>query len=174
MRTFFVMLCCIFFAATVHATCNDKMPASTPNSQLIDNGDGTVTDLKTELMWKKCLEGFSGDSCGKGSLDSFTWQEALEQPGIVNTGSGFAGYTDWRLPNIKELISIVEEQCSNPAMNVDRFPYTSSSTLHVWSGSPHYVYSGYAWYVDFSNGNSSSNYGQRYNLYAVRLVRSGQ
>ncbi|MCI5149984.1 MAG: DUF1566 domain-containing protein [Candidatus Electrothrix sp. MAN1_4] len=170
MRTFFVILYCIFSAATVSATCNESMPASTPNSQLIDNGNGTVTDLKTDLMWKKCLEGVSGTSCTIGSPDSFTWQQALEQPGVVNNGAGFAGYTDWRLPNIKELISIVEEQCSEPAMNLDRFP--NALTSEIWSGSPHAFYAGYAWFVNFSNGTSDPR--SRSTSVAVRLVRSGK
>ena len=41
--------------------CNtDSIPATTPNSQLTDNGNGTVTDSKTRLMWKQCSEGLSG------------------------------------------------------------------------------------------------------------------
>ncbi|MCI5228088.1 MAG: DUF1566 domain-containing protein, partial [Candidatus Electrothrix sp. AX2] len=120
----FLLLICLSLAITVHAeqTCRtDFIPASTPDSQLVDNGDGTVTDSKTGLMWKQCLEGLSGSDCATGSAESFTWQEALQQPGVINHAGGFAGYTDWRLPNINELISIVEEQCYNPAINLNRF-----------------------------------------------------
>ncbi|MCP4235257.1 MAG: DUF1566 domain-containing protein, partial [Aestuariibacter sp.] len=39
------------------AVCQVDIPASTPDSQLQDNGDGTVTDNKTGLMWKQCSEG---------------------------------------------------------------------------------------------------------------------
>ncbi|MDU9049433.1 MAG: DUF1566 domain-containing protein [Candidatus Electrothrix sp. Rat3] len=97
---------------------------------------------------------------------TLTWQ----QPGTVNSGGGFAGYTDWRLPNIRELRSIVEEQCFAPAINAIRFPNTTIS--YVWSGSPVAVYTGNAWAVDFSYGNSSI-YGRSYNG-SVRLVRGGQ
>lgn len=100
----------------------------------MDNSDGTITDTKTGLMWKKCMEGFTGNSCDTGAAAAFTWQTALQQPGVVNSGGGFAGQTDWRLPNIKELTSIVEEQCYDPAINLTRFPNTPSSV--VWSGSP--------------------------------------
>jgi hypothetical protein len=163
----------MFSAMTVQAaqTCKpDSIPASTPDSQLVDNGDGTVTDSKTSLTWKKCVEGLSGDDCGSGSAGSFTWQQALQQPNIVNNSSGFAGHTDWRLPNINELVSIVEEQCSNPAINLNRFPNTPSSV--VWSGSPYANYSDYAWYVAFFNGVSYGG-SRGFNL-AVRLVRGGQ
>lgn len=172
MRTFFLIFCCIFSAATLHAaqTCNSNMPASTPESQLIDNNDGTVTDSKTGLMWKQCLEGVEGDNCENNSPNTFTWQQALQQPGTVNDGGGFAGYTDWRLPNIRELRSIVEEQCYNLAINLNRFPNTQS--FLVWSGSPYAYDSDYAWAVYFLNGSSGISY--RFNSFAVRLVRGGQ
>jgi hypothetical protein len=168
MRPSFLIFCCVFFATTTHAACNPDISASTPDSQLIDNGDGTITDSRTGLVWKQCLEGLSGDC--SGTPDKFTWQQAQQQPGIVNSGAGFAGYTDWRMPNIKELQSIVEEQCYSPAINSNRFPNTPSS--HVWSGSPYAYGSDFAWYVYFSSGHSGANV--RYNNYAVRLVRSGQ
>ena len=170
MRTFFVMCYCIFSVATAHAACNSNMPASTPDSQLTDNGDGTVTDSATGLMWKKCLEGVSGNTCENGSASSFTWQQALQQPGTVNA-VGFAGHADWRLPNIKELRSIVEEQCYNPAINPNRFPNTPS--YGVWSGSPLAAYSDYAWYVYFYFGFSYFA-AYRVSYCAVRLVRGGQ
>ncbi|MCI5117626.1 MAG: DUF1566 domain-containing protein [Candidatus Electrothrix sp. LOE1_4_5] len=169
MRTF-LLLICLSLAVTVHAAqvCQtDSMPASTPDSQLIDNGDGTITDSKTGLMWKQCLEGVSGNLCDTGSPASFTWQEALQQPGVVNKAGGFAGHTDWRLPNIRELVSLVEEQCYDPAINLNRFPNTPSSS--VWSGSPS---PSAAWYVNFNSGGS--NDGSRVNYSAVRLVRGGQ
>ena len=173
MRTFFLLIVYIFFATTVYAAqvCTaDSIPASTPDSQLVDNNDNTITDLTTGLMWKKCLEGVSGDACETGSLDSFTWQQALQQPGTVNSEGGFADYDDWRLPNIKELISIVEKQCYNPAINLNRFPNAPSSS--VWSGSPGADVADYAWYVDFNYGDSYNLY--RYNDRYVRLVRGGQ
>lgn len=165
----------MFFAADVYAaqTCKpDSIPASTPDSQLVDNGNGTVTDSKTGLMWKKCLEGLAGNSCESGTAGSFTWQKALQQPNAVNDSGGFAGYIDWRLPNIKELISIVEEQCYDPAINLNRFPNTPSSVF--WSGTSLVgsTTPGWTWSVSFNNGHSS--YSNRSSSLAVRLVRGGQ
>lgn len=172
MRTFFLLICYLFSAATVYAVqaCNNSMPASTPDSQLLDNNDGTITDLKTGLMWKKCLEGVSGNLCDTGPPDSFTWQQALEQPGLVNDAGGFAGHTDWRLPNIRGLVSIVEEQCDYPAINLNRFPNTPSS--YVWSGAPYAGNTSEAWNVNFDSGYSI--YKRRGYSHAVRLVRGGQ
>ncbi|MCI5142691.1 MAG: DUF1566 domain-containing protein [Candidatus Electrothrix sp. ATG1] len=71
---------------------------TTPSSQLIDNNDGTVIDLETGLMWKKCLEGFSGDLCLSGILAYYNWHQALKVPAEVDNGAGFANYHDWRYP----------------------------------------------------------------------------
>ena len=122
-------------------------------------------------MWKKCLEGVDGDNCENGSPSSFTWQAALQRPGTVNV-SGFAGYTDWRLPNIRELRSIVEEQCFDPAINETYFPNTPPSSL-VWSGSPYSGNSISAWFVGFDFGTSATG-NRAYGIFAVRLVRDGQ
>lgn len=174
MKMYFLLLCYMISAAIVHAEqiCKPaSVPASTPDSQLIDNNNGTVTDSATGLMWKKCLEGLSGDNCEIGTPGEFTWQEALQQPGSVNTTGGFAGHTDWRLPNINELVSLVEEQCYNPAINLSRFPNTPN--FYVWSGSPCAGGNTWAWLVDFEDGGSVSFYRGPPNFFAVRLVRGG-
>ncbi|MCP4237204.1 MAG: DUF1566 domain-containing protein, partial [Aestuariibacter sp.] len=153
------------------AVCQVDIPASTPDSQLQDNGDGTVTDNKTGLMWKQCSEGLSGADCATGAATTHQWNQALQIPETLNPGGGFAGYSDWRLPNIKELRSIVEYQCSDPAINSSRFPATASS--YYWSSSASAVYSSNAWCVHFNDGRDNNNgrsNGSRY----VRLVRAGQ
>jgi len=179
MKVLFIITCSMFLAVATNAaqTCPaDSIPASTPDSQLIDNNDGTITDLKTGLTWKKCLEGVFGDFCENGSPNVFTWQQALQHPGTVNDDEGFADYTDWRLPNIRELFSLVEIQCSDPAINRNRFPNTPSSD--VWSGSPCVDFCGEgcfdysAWKVNFNYGKSSNP--SRNSTYAVRLVRGGR
>lgn len=86
-----------------------------------DNGDGTLTDLQTGLMWEKKADAAGGlhavdESYAWSSDDSartiWDWLDALNQDG----GSGFAGYSDWRIPNIKELQSIVDYEVFNPAV----------------------------------------------------------
>ena len=67
-----------------------------------DNGDGTVTDSATGLMWSRVD---SGDPALSGNLDgAMSWQEALQ----FAESATWAGYDDWRLPNAKELQSIVD------------------------------------------------------------------
>jgi hypothetical protein len=117
-------------------------------------------------MWKKCSEGQSGSDCRSGSATGYTWQQALQQAQTVNQ-SGFAGYKDWRVPNVNELNSIVEEQCYEPAVNLSIFPNTPSSWY--WSSSSLASYSSSAWSVHFGYGNTGSDL-KYYGLY-VRLVR---
>ena len=67
-----------------------------------DNGDGTVTDLATGLMWLKYDSGYFGaGQNGDGKMD---WQQALEWAQSLE----FAGYDDWILPDAKQLQSIVD------------------------------------------------------------------
>ncbi len=138
-------------------------------SHYTDNGNGTVTDKETGLMWKKCGEGQIGDDCSQ-LPKSYKWNEALQQAQAVNTGGGFAGYNDWRLPSEKELSSIVEKQRYKPAINLSVFPNTQS--YFYWSSSPDAYKKNEAWFVHFANGEAwmkHKNYG-----HFVRLVRSGQ
>lgn len=152
-------------------TCKpESIPASTPNSQLQDNGDGTITDTKTGLIWKRCLEGQSGSDCASGSAEAFTWQQALQRAKTVNSSGGFAGFSDWRLPTIKELSSLVEHQCVDPAINLTRFPNASNHSL--WSSSAVAGDASYAWGVGFSYGYS--NWNGKNDSGQLRLVRSGQ
>lgn len=67
-----------------------------------DNGDGTVTDNVTGLMWQQSFD-HNGD--GKVDVnDKLSYEQILEQFG---NGSDFAGYSDWRVPTIKEMFSLI-------------------------------------------------------------------
>jgi hypothetical protein len=149
-------------------TCQTaSIPATTPTSRFTVNSNGTVADTKTGLMWKKCSEGQSGTDCSSGEAATYTWQQALQQAQTVNSG-GFAGYSDWRVPNVKELVSITEKQCVYPAINLTVFPNTPS-VWWFWSSSPYADNSGDAWIVYFENGVSINDGKGSYGY--VRLVR---
>ena len=147
----------------------DTVTASTPDADFVVNGDGTVTHHKTGLMWKQCSEGLTGTDCTSGSATTHTWQEALQQVKTLNDNGGFAGYADWRLPNIKELATLVEVQCVIPAINATIFPATEKS--FYWSSSPVAGYASYAWPVNFEYGYDGP--GSKSNGSYVRLVRGG-
>jgi len=144
--------------------------ASTPTAGFIDNADGTVTHAKTGLMWKRCAEGqsWSGTAC-TGTAATYTWQGALQQAKALNTAGGFALFSDWRVPNLKELNLIVEEQCMTPAINAAIFPSTVSSPF--WSASPYGGNTTHAWLVNFNDGSDSVL--NKTVSASVRLVRGG-
>lgn len=79
---------------------NANYPGNAPN--YVNNGDGTVTDLVTGLMWQQ-----SFDHNGDGSIDyddKLTYNEILD---LIEGNVSFAGYSDWRLPSIKEMYSLI-------------------------------------------------------------------
>lgn len=166
------LLFCLMAGMVQAQTCQpESIPASTPDSQLQDNGDGTITDRKTGLIWKQCVEGLSGPDCASGTAEHLTWPQALQRAQTVNRSGGFAGFSDWRVPNFKELSSLVEHQCAEPAINLTRFPNTGSGA--VWSSSAVAPANAIVWGVNFDSGDSYLNFlYNSYNSYQLRLVRS--
>ncbi len=158
-----LLLLSIFLCAYLQAeqVCQrESIPASTPSVRFVVNSDNTLTDTKTHLVWKRCLEGLEGSACEQGSPIALNWAEALL---YLNTHQ-----SEWRLPNIRELSTLVETQCANPAINLEVFPGALSS--HVWTSSPYHFYTHYSWYVDFQFGLPT--YDERIRLKMLRLVRN--
>ncbi|MBB1089709.1 DUF1566 domain-containing protein [Rhodopseudomonas palustris] len=127
-----------------------------------DNGNGTVTQTNTGLMWAKCAEGQRDTNCS-GNAIKVPWSYSLS----VAENSRLAGYADWRLPNIKELRTLVDYGRSNPAIDTRYFPNTPSSWF--WSISPGNSYSYYGTYANFADG-TTGQYNRSDDGY-IRLVR---
>lgn len=162
-----LMLAMTCAASTFAQTCKTgSILASTPTNRFTDNADGTVTDTTTNLTWKRCSEGqtWNGTTC-TGSAIGLPWDSALHEVTFVV----FAGASNWRLPNKNELVSLVERQCFNPAINMSIFPATPAS--YYWSSSP-YGNSDKAWQVEFDDGRD--NFGGKTGYNYVRLVRGGE
>lgn len=149
-------------------TCASGLAPSNPDSAYVDHGDGTVTDLRSGLMWDKCTwgQGWDGVACS-GTAASLAWGQALAASVAANA-AGHRGHGDWRLPSILELRSLVEECRSNPAINDSLFPHTSSWVY--WSGSPSAGHPTLALGVYFREGEAG--YGERSGGFHLRLVRS--
>jgi hypothetical protein len=139
-------------------SATDSPPA--PNlASLTNNGDGTVTDNVTGLMWQQAsAPAADGSADGTYSLaDAFAYCAALQ----------LAGHGDWRLPAVIELQSITDFTVSQPAINVTFFPDTVAK--EYWSSTPVAgLSSSYAWFVFFYFGDT--DYGQNA-AYYVRCVR---
>jgi len=165
------------------------------HNRYLTNKNGTAKDTQTGLTWMRCLVGQTWDtkrSRCNGKAETFTGKQAKA---ILKN---FAGYSDWRLPTIKELRSIV--YCSNgdtkpsttannsgcdtkkygaytrPTIVEAVFPDTPKYSI-VWSDSYNSYYANKsdldnAWNVDFNYGNDYE-YSRSYSKH-VRLVRGGQ
>src|SRR5206468_1701542 len=78
-----------------------------------DNGNGTVTDNNTGLVWEKLSRDGSVHDVG----NRYTWASAFTGHVAMLNSTSFAGHSDWRVPNYKELISILDLQNWNPALS---------------------------------------------------------
>lgn len=126
-----------------------------PNPRFTDNGDGTVTDNLTGLMWLKdanCANTvkYDPDSTGNGGV---TWQHALDFVAAINAGtysSCGVGYTDWRLPNRKELRSLTDYSRYNPTLPAGH-PFSNVQFLY-WSSTTYASDTNSAWDVNMYYG----------------------
>lgn len=137
---------------------------------LFDNGDGTVTDTVTNLIWDRCSQGQSGANCATGSATIMIWAAALTAAVTANTAN-YKGYSDWRVPSKNELESLVDiTKATNPVIDLAAFPATPTSSFY-WSSTTYAPDPSMAWDVYFGTGASFADVktvgGQ------VRLVRSG-
>ncbi len=134
---------------------------STGYAELVDNSDGTVTDTKTGLMWQKAEAGI------------MTWKAALAYSDTLV----LAGFSDWRLPDLKELQSLADSILDNPSIYRTAFPDTTSN--NYWSSTTNEDATDYAWAVFCKDGEVYAKPGEVYpgdklNGQGVRAVRGGQ
>lgn len=161
----------LIVGAAQAGTCQNDAPPSNPDNIYKVHGDGTVTDERTGLMWKQCAEGqnWDGSTC-TGNATGMNWAAALK----AAESAVYVGHDDWRLPNLKELFSLVEECTDSPTINDTVFPGTPGSEAAdiFWSGSAHASGSGQSWGVTFWPGLIGPL--PRDSNYFVRLVRTWQ
>jgi len=119
------------------------------------NGDGTVTDTDTGLMWQQ-----------ETPDNGMTWEQSLS----YCENSNLAGYTDWRLPTIKELVSLVGYSRFGPAIDTTYFSDTPAG--YYWSSITYASNTSYALYMCFYDGGGYNT--NKSGLSYVRAVRGGQ
>jgi len=128
--------------------------AGAPNAAAyVDNGDGTVTDRVTGLMWQKTLP-MTAPGSGVLATFGFTAAVAYCQMTVNAMVPPLGGHTDWRLPTLIELVSLVDLGLSNPSLSSTYFPNTPSSAFWSSTGS---ASSGRGWAVGFSTGALGRN-----------------
>src|SRR5437879_5351345 len=159
-----------------------------------NNGDGTITDLNTGLMWEQKIRDAVGaeglhDVNLKLPWDSATttiwdWLEEVNTEG----GTGLAGYNDWRIPNVKELQSIVDYGTFSPSVDVafNNGPGTGpcsvsecsltekTTPINYWSPTSLAINPVNAWFVAFNSGGGFVGFDVKSNRnLTVRAVRGG-
>lgn len=197
---------CTLYLDDSGAACSAWIPGCTPGTRsastcvpdpsasprFVDNGDGTVSDNATCLMWEKktgTADGYSacpgGPSCGSVHHvnNAYSWSDGVPvNPdgsaftmflAELNGPTPFAGHDDWRLPTITELQGIVDLTACATAPDyecIDSTFFGPSHRLIYWSSSASHMIPGDAWGVYLGDGSITSA-GRSTGEY-VRAVRS--
>jgi hypothetical protein len=126
-----------------------------PSPRFIDHGNGTVTDRLTELMWTKDTNAPGPSACNPG--ESKYWDVALDYIACLNKNK-YLDFTDWRLPNRKEIFSLIDFGRHNPVLPLDH-PFTNvksdQQTDTYWSSTSLIYWKHYAWVVWMWGGELS-------------------
>ena len=123
---------------------------STGADRFKDNGDGTVTDNCTQLIWLKNANCFGGQ----------TWQDAKNKASQLTAGQ--CGLNDrsvvgnWHLPSVRELQSLIDFSRYDPALPKNH-PFSSVQTNYYWSSTEYTNSTGFALYVNLGSGYLNAN-----------------
>ena len=128
-------------------------------ADLSRNSAGVVTDSTTGLQWQ---DDYSDNG---GSIKSAKWQDAIDYCEALSLD----GHEDWRLPNLRELTSLVDDTRYDPAIDAT---FTQTASDGYWSSATYARYHDNAWGVDFYSGRQGHD-DKDYSYY-VRCVRAGQ
>ena len=139
--------------------CNDVFDGMPLSSQYVDNGNGTLTDRRTNLTWYRCSAGqiWSNGSCkGRPIVRNFNdAQEWAQQAEVADT-------TGWRLPEIDEMVELVVKDCRSPSIDTNAFPGIEAE--NYWSSEDNFWISAMAWSLFWFKGEYYSRQGKVFEL----------
>jgi hypothetical protein len=144
-----------------------------------DNGNGTVTDNNTGLVWQKCSMGQNNDASCSGTANYYNWYQASGtydasyNPSTISVcGSLSLAGTGWRLPSKKELVGIVDYSIPYPGPTIPQTLFPNTASSGYWSSTTGASSTSDAWLVDFYDGYVV--YINKGATFYVRCVRGGQ
>ncbi len=152
-KIFLSKLFLMMSASALAQTCYEaNLTATTPTARFTIHQNGMVEDTMSGLMWLRCSLGQtweeSTSSC-TGNAEQVTWQQALLAAKSATDGS----FSDWHLPNIKEMATLVERQCVDPAINPTLFPQALSE--NYWTNTSDENQPEHAWAFAFYSGKNN-------------------
>lgn len=150
-------------------SCIGKTATATLDEFTFDTGvDGKTYHTTSGLEWARCAVGQTWNnstSVCEGDAVQLTWQDALLLSESYNLGE----HTNWRVPNLKEMVSLVQRACVNPAIDLGVFP--AAAVGGYWTSTPNTSAdkTTEAWSVNFLNGRLESR--EKQQDYYIRMVR---
>ena len=159
--------CVSLVTSFVYAENSESPKVWSQDNRYVDNGNDTITDTKTGLMWMK-KDAYQM----KGHL--LDWNESLVFVEMLN-GETFAEHNDWRVPTRKELVTLYESGKTNGAfvMNVHIDPiFATNGLASLWSNEPNGRYNAFG--VVFNTGDIFSAPKSAKSKKSVRAVRNAK
>lgn len=157
-KTLFVLITILLgnqAAAQICAKDNTPETISVSNYDLSQAGEIKIKNPLTPFIWQRCFYGQQWNDAQQictGTPKKLSWQDALKA----------TENSEWRLPNIKELLSLVDLQCFAPPLHPELFPSAPASlTSGIWTSSPLQTnldsssITSSAWLVDLGHGKLS-------------------
>ena len=147
-----------------------EMGVAWPSARFTNNGDGTVTDNLTGLVWSQDANTPGPAACSPGVTKR--WQASLDHAACLNSNN-YLGYNDWKLPNKVEMLSLIDYGRSSPALSAGH-PFTNVQLGGYWTSTTEVSYNNRgAWVVLMSNGGLSN--GSAKDIHSMRVwpVRGG-
>ena len=145
---------------------------SSPNPRFTDNGDGTVTDNLTGLIWLKnaYTAGAQRDwPTALSDIDQLNTDGTMNGNDCGDTSNGGSHQTDWRLSNVKELQSLIDFNQHDPSLSFGH-PFLNVQFADYWSATTYVYYNDNAWYVNMNRG--SVRIGEKISTTYLRCVWS--
>jgi hypothetical protein len=182
-KTIISLICIVFVMVTIAAFGSWNLQAGKYHpgpARFTDNGDGTVTDNTTGLIWLKNANCFG----------PITWYQAMTA--VADLANGQCGLTDgssqgdWRLPERFELLTLLDERYESPALSneagtgqwMEGDPFSGVQSSPYWSATTYENYPDAAWLVLFSQGYmlyyGNESYAGKTGTSFVWPVRGGQ